>query len=419
MDVISVPTEKKLVVSCVLAWLMAIGFNASAEGRVRTIITSSGKVVTTDVKPISDAAYHSQRKMEGQNSDGRLKEINKRRDELRKKISEMRKKEKLAFSRLNYLNDKLDQEKKELGQKQVKLKTAEVTVKQTHKVLEDHKTRHRTTVQDASFRLKDIYEGRQLSLVETLFRADSVQEALDLSYYQERIITQDTAMIGSLRAKTAALAARKASLENEMNVLSNIANAFMKSVTTIIEEKSKQAQLAEELREKRQYYEQAERELAVESKRLERQIPQLIRESELSNKNMLKGTGSMVSPCKYKRLSSQYGSRFHPILRSRRMHTGIDLSAPHGTPVVAADSGCVIRTGVLSGYGNLIIINHGNNVSTLYGHLSSIGVGTGQNVKRGQVIGRVGATGRATGPHLHFEVRIDGKHTNPLSYVHL
>ncbi|MBX9691841.1 MAG: peptidoglycan DD-metalloendopeptidase family protein [Cyanobacteria bacterium] len=410
--------KQNLLKSYIVAGLIAISSGVSVEARVRTIITSSGKVVTTEVKPLSEAAYHRQRKIDA-NPDGRLKEISKRRDELRKKIYEMRKKEKLAYSKLNFLNDKLFREKKELDQKQTKLKSTEFTVKETHKSLVDSTTRHRTTVQDASSRLKEIYEGRQLSLVETLFRADSIQEALDLSYYQERIVTQDTFMIGKLRAKTAALAARKASLENEMNLLSNIAHAFMKSVTSIIQEKSKQEQIAEELREKREYYEQAERELAHESKRLESQIPQLIRESERSNKNMLKGTGTMISPCRFKRLSSQYGSRFHPILRSRRMHTGVDLSAPHGTPVVAADSGNVIRTGVLSGYGNLVIINHGSSVSTLYGHLSSINVATGQNVKRGEVIGRVGATGRATGPHLHFEVRIDGKHTNPLSYVHL
>ncbi len=115
-------------------------------------------------------------------------------------------------------------------------------------------------------------------------------------------------------------------------------------------------------------------------------------------------------------ISSPYGWRIHPIKKVRSFHTGIDIAATEGTPIFAADSGTVEFAGRNGGYGNFILINHGT-YSTAYGHLSKIDVYTGQKVKKGQIIGRVGSTGISTGPHLHFEVRIGGRHTNPLAFL--
>jgi murein DD-endopeptidase MepM/ murein hydrolase activator NlpD len=99
------------------------------------------------------------------------------------------------------------------------------------------------------------------------------------------------------------------------------------------------------------------------------------------------------------------------------MHEGIDIGVPTGTPVVAAAAGQVIHAGWLGGYGNLVVIDHGGNLATAYGHQSSIAVSCGQSVSQGQVIGYVGSTGRSTGPHLHFEVRINGGAVDPYGYL--
>jgi murein DD-endopeptidase MepM/ murein hydrolase activator NlpD len=99
------------------------------------------------------------------------------------------------------------------------------------------------------------------------------------------------------------------------------------------------------------------------------------------------------------------------------MHEGIDLGAPEGTPIHAAASGTVIYAGWMGGYGNLTVIDHGGGIATAYGHQSSIAVATGQQVTQGEVIGYVGSTGHSTGPHLHFEVRVDGSAVDPLGYL--
>jgi len=117
------------------------------------------------------------------------------------------------------------------------------------------------------------------------------------------------------------------------------------------------------------------------------------------------------------RLTSRFGNRVHPIYGDVRLHAGIDIGAPDGTPIVAADDGIVIVAGSSGGYGNLVVIAHGEGLSTAYAHQSSMAVSSGQSVRRGQVIGYVGNTGASTGNHLHFEVRRNGEPVDPLGYV--
>ncbi len=116
-------------------------------------------------------------------------------------------------------------------------------------------------------------------------------------------------------------------------------------------------------------------------------------------------------------VTSEYGWRIHPIYGTKRLHAGIDLGAGTGTPIAAAAGGTVISAGWLGGYGNSVIINHGNGVTTLYAHQSKISVSNGQQVGQGEVIGLVGSTGNSTGPHLHLEFRVNGSAVNPRGYL--
>ena len=120
-------------------------------------------------------------------------------------------------------------------------------------------------------------------------------------------------------------------------------------------------------------------------------------------------------PVNATRVSSPYGTRYHPILKTYRMHSGIDYAAPTGTPIMAPADGVVSFAGVKGGYGNAIMLNHRKGMETLYGHMSAFvsGVNAGKSVKAGDVIGFVGSTGRSTGPHLHYEVRINGQIVDP------
>ena len=127
------------------------------------------------------------------------------------------------------------------------------------------------------------------------------------------------------------------------------------------------------------------------------------------------GTGSFgwpVPSCTY--ITSKFGPRYHPVTGAyQSTHTGLDIGASHGATIVASDGGTVTTAGVKGGYGNCVMIDHGNGYYTLYGHMSSIAVSVGQSVSKGDTIGYVGSTGVSTGPHCHFEIRVNGVCTDP------
>ncbi len=122
------------------------------------------------------------------------------------------------------------------------------------------------------------------------------------------------------------------------------------------------------------------------------------------------GTGKLIWPLRVGRISSPFGPR------SGRLHSGVDIAAPTGTPVYAADSGRVVVSGPTGAYGNYICVQHSRTLTTCYAHNSSLGARKGESVKKGDVIAKVGSTGRSTGPHVHFETRVGGKPVNPMRY---
>jgi murein DD-endopeptidase MepM/ murein hydrolase activator NlpD len=152
-------------------------------------------------------------------------------------------------------------------------------------------------------------------------------------------------------------------------------------------------------------YEQTSQEIAAEIRKRAQQSGQEIL-----------GTGNMIWPVRG-RLSSSFGWRVHPVLKTKKYHNGQDIAVPKGTPVKAADDGVVVVSGWQGGYGNYVAIDHGAGISTGYGHNSQLLVRVGDKVTKGQVIAKSGSTGLSTGPHVHFEVRIKGVPVNPLPYL--
>ena len=155
---------------------------------------------------------------------------------------------------------------------------------------------------------------------------------------------------------------------------------------------------------------------------LERQENQLLAESQAltgvitGSTGSGTGSGSLSWPVNGP-VVSPFGYRIHPILGYRKMHTGIDIAVGYGVPIRSPDGGTVIYATWMGGYGNVVIVDHGNGLSTLSAHQSSLAVGTGEQVARGQTIGYVGSTGFSTGPHLHFEVRVNGNPVDPMGYL--
>ena len=153
-----------------------------------------------------------------------------------------------------------------------------------------------------------------------------------------------------------------------------------------------------------------------EEERQRRLREQQRRNQQSSSSGTVTGSGQMMWPVSGP-ITSGFGVRRHPVFGDLRQHSGIDIGAAHGTRVVAADSGTVIESNYNSSYGNYIVISHGGGITTLYAHLSTRSVSNGSSVSKGQQIGLIGSTGISTGPHLHFEVSVNGTRVNPRSYL--
>ncbi len=350
----------------------------------------------------------------------KLLQIEKKRQELHEQVALARKKEQLAMIKLSGITKKLNTATGQLVDSKHQLKRTESKLNETVQVLNVTQTKEEQLSAGAAKRLREIYEGQRLSFLEMLFQIDSLQAFLDNVYFQERIAEEDRKLLNELRAKTAVLNSRKGLLADEKDKIGSMVSEFAKKALEIAKARFEQEQVANKLKKQRDFYEQAEQQLASESHRLESQILAMQRSARNSNKSAQQGSGNMSMPLKA-HITSPFGWRRHPIFGVRKFHTGIDLAGPNRSQIRAADSGSVLFTGWYGGYGKVVIIGHGNShgsdMATLYAHLSRAAVSVGDNVNKGDVIGYEGTTGFSTGPHLHFEVRVDGKPNNPLNFL--
>ena len=229
------------------------------------------------------------------------------------------------------------------------------------------------------------------------------------------IITSDMDLIDKIKQERTLLAQTKSELEVSHKELANALEA-QKSIKAALDisKNDRQNALASIQSEKEKYLEAIQ-----ELERNSRELEQMIRRIQGAGVGGGRvGTGVYTWPTPgYSNITSPYGMRLHPILKERRLHTGVDISAPGGANIVAADDGTVIFVGWNGAYGQTIIVYHGNGKSTLYAHMSAFIAGNGASVNKGEAIGKVGSTGWSTGPHLHFEVRINGSPTDPMAYL--
>ena len=305
-------------------------------------------------------------------------------------------------------------------------------------------------------RMREMEEGGKLSFIVVLLESRSISDLLTRIDMISEVMSYDKALEKALmdaRAKVeeaekaledakAEQEAKKGELEaRKADLLAQVAEAeaLVKSLESDIEaykaaynetEAAKQALQREidakvaQMEAERRAAEEAARKAAEEAARQQAQQQQQQQQTtptqptKPTTPTYTTGTGSMVWPCpSCHTITSEFGWRIHPIYGTSKYHSGVDIGASYGATVIAADSGTVITAGWVSGYGNCIVISHGNGVSTLYGHLSSIAVSSGQSVSQGQTIGYVGSTGNSTGPHLHWEVAVNGQQVNPLNYA--
>jgi murein DD-endopeptidase MepM/ murein hydrolase activator NlpD len=350
---------------------------------------------------------------------------------LRSSLSSIRKKQNQVASQLNKTRKEAKKVKGDLNQVNNKLEKVQVALEETTDRLVDGKRQQQTlgerlqvatrdldhTREQVRARLRWYYVHGQESHLSMLVGSKSTGELATWKDLMERVSASDREVFTRYKDLRAEVADKKRRQDRLVTEIKGLANTQQRQKVHLNEVREEKAEVLGDLRKKQSELQKMLRQLAADEAAIESQIAAYLRAMRASGKSTGPApTSGWMRPCGG-RLSSGYGMRYHPILRRTRLHAGVDFAAPSGTPIKAANTGVVIASQRMSGYGNVVIIDHGGGITTTYAHCSRIFVSRGQKVMRGQRIASVGATGLATGPHLHFEVRVNGKPVNPMRYL--
>lgn len=349
-----------------------------------------------------------------QNTTSQIKKVEQKRQVIKQKINSLIKLERQETNKLSRNQQKLEKNqialqksKKQFAQKQENITNLQ---KELDTCLKQYNSRQSATAE----RIRHIYKTKHTLILDLLISTNSISQFLDRIYYQNLIIQADKAEMQLLRSEARNIALLKQRMEKEKRELSQIIVNIDRENSNIKETISQNKSMIEKIQKDKKAYEKSERELKRQSDKLTSMISKTTKNSGVTV------TKGFILPVNG-RISSPYGWRTHPIFKSKIFHTGIDYAVPYGTPIKASNAGKVIYSGWYGGYGKVVIIDHGSctgaPTTTLYAHMSQQKVSVGDNVTRGQIIGLVGSTGYSTGPHCHFEVRINGKPQNPNNYL--
>lgn len=346
-------------------------------------------------------------------------EIELKQSKAKKEIRKLKLLEKIETNRLYKNQQKLEYTQQNLQKNKKQYKSAQNELINLERKLEILLMENKKHQSYTSKRLVQIFKHKRNSYVEFLLNSNDINAFLDRLYFENIIIAYDKKRLVETRLCAKEILAVKARIETQKRNLESSIASINKQQVDIQDAISRNEKLIEKLKTDRATWEKAEKDLARQSRAISQMINQQVTKSGKDGVNVTVTSG-FIRPV-VGRITSPFGWRVHPIFKRRIFHSGLDIAVPYGTPIKAANSGRVIFTGWYSGYGKVVIIDHGkiNGVptTTLYAHMSTISAKQGANVVRGSVIGKVGTTGYSTGPHLHFEVRQKGNPVNPTNFV--
>ena len=352
-------------------------------------------------------------------------------DELEKQKEEVEDKLKEANLELEYVQgemsdtmlkvqeteDKILKYKKEVAELGEKMDTLQKSIDESTAKLQIASQNYEEKSDMLARRLVAMYEAGDTQYLDVLLKSKSITEFISRYYIIQEVAEYDSILINEVEQEKNNIEQTKQKLENEQAEI-KIVKAKNEQTTIVLSNmQTLQKSYINELSADEKKLQEQITEYKNDQAEIERQI---LLATNVINPDIQYTGGEMLWPVAISGtvITSDYGVREHPIQGVIKEHTGIDIgNTPTGTPVVAAADGVVTYAGWLGGYGNCVMINHGEGVVTLYGHGNKILTSVNKKVKKGETIMEVGSTGNATGPHLHFEVRVNGSCTSPWQFV--
>ncbi|MDR1998131.1 MAG: peptidoglycan DD-metalloendopeptidase family protein [Candidatus Margulisbacteria bacterium] len=344
------------------------------------------------------------------------KELQRLQSELQRNqrlLQQTKVKENASLRDLTLLSRSLNKVQNELKYNQQKLTQHTQVLQQTSEELNRNDAEYRRRLSLSRLRIREMYKTQDLGWLTLLLTNRSFSSLVENTYYYRRLLGRDLQNLEQVRSIKQDIARKKENLEYQKNIIESTKKSIEQQKQLYEQRTRRQEQLHASLRAERLKYEREADSLLKNSQEVEAMLKKMILENPRAE---ARGSGKYIWPVRGV-ITSLYGKRVHPIFKVAKMHTGLDIGVAHGTPIKAADSGVVTYSDWWGGYGRCVILDHGRGYSTLYAHMSKQEVKKGEKVNKGQTIGNVGATGYATGPHLHFEVRLNGETVNPQQYL--
>lgn len=341
----------------------------------------------------------------------KLNQVNKTIQDAKNKLKKNKQEEQNLSVKLQELGKKIERTEFELAEINQEIEKTKKNINAVKKDLEQAEKNVESKTDVMNKRLRVMYKNGNIGYIEVLLDSESIVDLLSKMDMIKMIFRQDTDLLKYMKEQRDEIDTKKKTLESHKNHML----AMMEDVQ----------QKQQELNHSRGEVNRVKEQLQKDNQQLEQQIDELnqyaLQISEQIRRKQSSGNytgGKLGWPAPgHTRITSPFGYRVHPILKSKKLHTGIDIGAPAGSSITAAGDGIVIHAGSLGGYGKTVMIDHGGGIVTLYAHNSRLAVGEGSRVKRGQVIANAGSTGLSTGPHLHFEVRKNGAYVDPLPWL--
>ena len=342
---------------------------------------------------------------------------------------ELQQQKEAAENEKNSLAGQLNQVISDMQEAEEKLTKKQDEIKKAQDELVQAQIQENDQYEAMKLRIKYMYENGNTSLIEILLSARSMGDLLNKAEYVQTISEYDRNMLEKYEQLTKEIEEKVKALqkeEEELKALQNDLIAKRDSVNQLLAEKevqisSLEQQIGENAAKLQQLIKEAEeakrRQAEAEAARRAAQAASSSGSSSSAGSSYVSGNGTLAYPVASPRITSGYGYRTAPTAGATSRHDGIDFGGATGTPIYASEAGTVVTASYNSARGNYVVVNHGNGIQTWYQHCSAVYVRAGQKVSRGQNIAAIGATGIVTGPHLHYEVHVNGTPVNPLSYL--
>ena len=335
-----------------------------------------------------------------------------------------------VYEQLHAIQIELDTATAELKQVQADRIRLDQDITKTEEELKAAQERLQSREKVFYKRVRDIYINGRLSYLDVVVGSKDFSDFANRMEMLKRILQADMELINTIKTEREEIASKKAKLEADRAKVLELEKVAQEKQTIINQKKAERQAVLERAMNDRDTADRAYNELMASSASITAMLQQRAAERAAAaaaasqgggggggaTTTWVQGTGQLAAPVNAP-ITSDFGWRIHPIYGTSRLHAGTDFGVDEGTPVHAADGGVVVEAGWISGYGYTVIIDHGNGMSTLYAHNSDVAVSPGQTVSKGQVVSYSGNTGGSTGPHLHFEVRINGEPTDPMGYL--